>query len=121
VIAKRKGGRPKGLPKSGGRTKGTKNKIQSEVKLLAKEHGPAAIGVLARIMKHGENDSDRIAAAKVMLDRGEGRVPNPVNIGGFDGGPITKEFIDNLSREALDAMILKLAEVAGVPKPETGG
>ena len=71
-------------------------------------------------MKDGEHDTDRIAAARVLLDRGHGRVPNPVHLGGFDGGPITKDFINSLSDDALDAMILQLAEVAGAEPPTDG-
>jgi hypothetical protein len=62
VIAKRKGGRPKGLAKTGGRTKGTKNKIQSDIKLLAQDHGPAAIGV-------PKADLVSVALAVPTLDR----------------------------------------------------
>lgn len=37
-------------PKTGGRTAGTPNKITAEIKDVARQHGPAALAQLARIM-----------------------------------------------------------------------
>lgn len=66
-------GRPKGLPKTGGRTKGTPNKVSADIKALAQEHGPAAIATIISIMQTGENDGVRLAAAKELIDRGFGK------------------------------------------------
>lgn len=38
-------GRPKGLPKSGGRTKGTPNRVTADIKALAQTYGPEAIDI----------------------------------------------------------------------------
>ena len=64
----------KGKSKSGGRKKGTPNKVTADIKALAQEHGPDAIKKLLGWM----NDESiavatRVAAAKELLDRGYGR------------------------------------------------
>lgn len=40
---------------------------------LAKEHTPDAVQALASIMKRGESEQARVAAATAILDRGWGR------------------------------------------------
>lgn len=66
-------GRPKGIPKTGGRKPGTPNKVTSELQGLAQQYTDAAIKVLAMIMVRGENEQARIAAARELLDRGHGK------------------------------------------------
>jgi hypothetical protein len=59
------GGRPKGL---------------AEVQQLAREHAPAAVRTLARIMRsRASDDRARIAAAVALLDRGFGK-PSPSDL-----------------------------------------
>jgi hypothetical protein len=90
-------GRPKGLPKTGGRQKGSLNRVTADVKALAQNHGGEAIAMLATILTTSENDSARIAAAKELLDRGYGKSMQAVELSGADGGPIdhsvTVEFV----------------------------
>lgn len=90
--------RPKGLPKTGGRTAGTPNKITADIKALAQEHGVTAITMLATVMTTAESDQAKIAAAKELLDRGYGKATQAVELGGPNGGPIdmnmTVEFVD---------------------------
>jgi hypothetical protein len=59
--------------KTGGRQKGTPNKITADIKALAQEHGPSAIATIINIMQTGENDGVRLAAAKELIDRGFGK------------------------------------------------
>src|SRR3990172_12725078 len=60
--------------KSGGRRKGTPNKVTAEVRTLAQQHGADAIGTLAEIMADTtRNENARIAAARELLDRGYGK------------------------------------------------
>ena len=60
--------------KTGGRAKGTPNKVAHEVRSLAQQHGADAIGTLAEIMADPtRNENARIAAAREMLDRGYGK------------------------------------------------
>lgn len=70
-MAKR--GRKKGTPKTGGRKAGTPNKATAAVKAVAQEYTADAIDVLVQIMRKGEGEPARIAAARELLDRGHGR------------------------------------------------
>lgn len=78
-------GRPKGQPKTGGRQKGSLNKATAEVKTLAQQYGKESIDTLAKIMKEGESDASKIAAAKELLDRGYGKSTQAIT--GADGAP----------------------------------
>ncbi|WP_347467537.1 hypothetical protein [Burkholderia stagnalis] len=82
-------GRPKGYPKTGGRQKGTPNKVTADVKALAREYGPQMIHVLAKIATSQAKSvpaAAKVAAARELLDRGYGKPTQ--HIGGPDGGPI---------------------------------
>jgi hypothetical protein len=78
--------RPKGLPKTGGRQKGSVNKATADVKALAQEHGAEAIGRLVRIIKTSKNEVAVIAATREILDRGYGKAKQGVELSGADGG-----------------------------------
>jgi len=75
-------GRPKGLPKSGGRQKGTPNHATSEIKELARQHGQAALATIVQLMHSAENDQTRLAAAKELIDRGYGKAAQAVEVEG---------------------------------------
>lgn len=72
-------GRPKGTPKTGGRSKGTPNRATADVKSLAQLHGPAAIAEAVRIMQKSESDQARMAAIKEILDRAYGKATQPIS------------------------------------------
>ena len=74
--------------KTGGRVKGTPNKITADIKALAQVHAADAILQLATILTTSENDSARIAAAKELLDRGYGKSMQGVELTGKDGHPV---------------------------------
>jgi hypothetical protein len=63
-----------------GRPKGSPNKVRPEVRLVARDFGPEAIGVLRRIM-NDENTpaAQRISAAALLLDRAYGRALQPID------------------------------------------
>ena len=70
-------GKPKGLPKSGGRKPGSRNKA-TDTELgalsdLAKQHTRAAIDALVRICTKGQSESAVVSASVALLDRGYGR------------------------------------------------
>ena len=46
-----------------------------EVRELAREHTPEAIATLVAIMREGQSEASRVAAADAILDRGWGRPP----------------------------------------------
>ena len=65
--------------KSGGRQKGTKNLVNVDVKLLAKQHTEAAITTLADIMNCEDcSETSRIQAAIALLDRAHGKAPQHI-------------------------------------------
>jgi hypothetical protein len=81
-------GRPKGLPKTGGRAKGVTNKVAADIKALAQEHGPDAVKTLAEIMKDvSVSPAARVAAAKELIDRGYGKAMQTTELTGKDGAP----------------------------------
>jgi len=66
-----------GIREGSGRPAGAVNKATSELKLnlseLARQHTNDALETLVEVMKSGQSDSARIAAATSILDRGYGR------------------------------------------------
>ena len=66
-------GRRRGTTKTGGRHKGTPNKVTVAVREAALKHGPGAVSELARLMTNAESESVRIAACREILDRAYGR------------------------------------------------
>jgi hypothetical protein len=66
----------------GGRKPGVPNKATAEVRLLAREHRPAAIKELARLATEARSGQARIAASNALLDRAYGRsqVGQPIEI-----------------------------------------
>ena len=59
--------------KTGGRAKGSLNKVTAEVKLIARRHGIEAVAALVAIMRQATSDATRIAAIKELLDRAYGK------------------------------------------------
>ena len=66
-----------GIREGSGRPAGAVNKATSELKLnlseLAREYTNDALDTLVDVMKSGQSESARIAAATAILDRGYGR------------------------------------------------
>ena len=94
-------GRPKGLPKTGGRTKGTPNKLTADIKALAQEYGPEALETLAKLMRATKTPAAaRVAAAKELMDRGFGKSTQAVEMSGPAGAPI--ETVARVTRTIID-------------------
>jgi hypothetical protein len=73
--------RPAGLPKTGGRKPGVRNKVTLDVKEAAQAFTADAIGTLAEIMKGAEQPAAaRVAAANALLDRGYGKPKQSVDV-----------------------------------------
>jgi hypothetical protein len=99
--------RPKGLPKTGGRTAGTPNRATAEVKALAQEHTEAAVRVLAEIMASTDaSPAARVSAASALLDRGHGRPSQAIT------GPGDKDLIpaNTATPDRVAAVFLALTE-----------
>lgn len=81
--------RPKGTPRTGGRQKGTLNKVTADVRAIAQKYGPAAIATLAEIMEDRKQPAPaRVSAAKELLDRAYGKSPQPIS--DADGGSLSE-------------------------------
>lgn len=89
--------RPKGLPKTGGRQKGTPNKATAGVKAAAQAYTVEAIETLVVIMRTGENEQARIAAAKELIDRGHGKARQTIE---HEGDVMRPVVIDLLHHDA---------------------
>ena len=84
-------GRPKGLPKTGGRQKGVGNRVGADVRELARQYTTQAIEVLVAIMLN-PNHTSQAMAANSLLDRGWGKAPQALT--GADGeGPVIVKII----------------------------
>lgn len=73
-------GRKPGGPKTGGRLKGTANKVGADVRALAREYTEQAIETLAKAMTKAEEWSARVAAAKILLERGWGAPKQDISV-----------------------------------------
>jgi hypothetical protein len=71
--------KPKGAPKTGGRKKGTANRIGKDVRALAQAYTEEAIETLAAIMrdKHAPPQARALAADR-LLDRAWGKAPQAI-------------------------------------------
>lgn len=65
-------GRKPGAPKTGGRQKGSVNKVGADVRALAREYTVESIETLAKALTKAPEWSARVNAAKILLERGWG-------------------------------------------------
>ena len=56
-----------------GRPKGSVNKATADIRAAAQAYTDDALATLAQIMKAGESEAARVAAANSILDRGFGK------------------------------------------------
>lgn len=56
----------------------------------ARQYGPASVDALADVAANG-TDAARVSAASTLLDRGFGKVGQPIELTGTDGGPVALE------------------------------
>jgi len=80
-------GRKPGTPKTGGRQKGTPNKATAALRDIARQYTEEAVEALVGILRDGETDAAKVAAAKEILDRGYGKATTVI-AGDEDGGPV---------------------------------
>lgn len=92
--------------KTGGRTKGTPNKVTADIKAIAQSFGEEAITHLVEIARDGDAaPAARVAAVKEILDRGYGKAKQPLEHTGADGAPI--EMRQTLDVSSLPTEILE--------------
>lgn len=84
-MAKR--GRKPGTPKTGGRQKGTPNKVGASLREAARLYTDEALALFVEMMRaESVFPQVRLAAARELMDRGYGRPAQAIT--GEDGGPI---------------------------------
>lgn len=86
--------------KTGGRQKGSRNKVGADLRTAAQRYTDEALETLAAIMRASESDASRVAAATALLDRGHGR-------------PAQKQDIDLNVRHGLVDILAELGEGEG--------
>lgn len=94
--------------KTGGRQKGTPNKVaRVDIQKSARVFGLRALATLVDVMEDERaNNSDRISAAKEILDRGFGKTKQVTEITGADGGDIqTKLTIEFVGQPPINAVV----------------
>lgn len=94
--------------KTGGRQKGTPNKVaRVDIRKTAALFSLRAVSTLVEIMEDEKaNNSDRISAAKEILDRAHGKAKQITEIGGIDGGDIqTKLTIEFVGQPPIRATV----------------
>lgn len=70
-----------GAREGAGRKPGSPNKATREIRALAGEHAPTAIGTLVELMKDDATPAAaRVAASKELIERGFGRTGNVVSL-----------------------------------------
>jgi hypothetical protein len=72
--------------KTGGRHRGTPNRRRPNSRRPRRRYTREALRELATIMRSGQSEPARIAAAKELLDRGHGKGPQALT--NADGGPL---------------------------------
>jgi hypothetical protein len=100
-------GRPKGSvnkPKEIVPPKTAREKMRDAV-LLAREATPEAVAKLVSLMRHGDNDQIKLAAANAILDRGLGKPTQPVDV----------SFVKQIGQMSLDELIELEAKIASLP------
>lgn len=91
-MANGRPGRPKGLPKTGGRKKGVGDKSTADLVALCQTYTVEAVGVLRGIMNDpGAKEPARVTAANIILERGHGKAAQPIT--GGDGGPLVVQIL----------------------------
>ena len=101
----------KGKPKTGGRKKGTPNKVLHCIKEVARVHGNASIKVLFKMMMDTATVQNvRLGCAKELLDRGYGKPIAQITHTGANDGPIITEDISMLELARRSAFLLVMAD-----------
>lgn len=103
--------------KTGGRKAGTPNKVSRvDIRKTAAIFSLRAVATLVEIMENEKaNNSDRIAAAKEILDRAHGKAKQITEISGVDGDEIqTKLTIEFVGQPPINARVdAQLTDKAG--------
>ncbi len=98
--------------KTGGRRKGTPNKVTAEIRDAAQQYTVEALEGLAQIARNSDSDAAKVAAWKAILDRGHGRPAQEVVLGGPEGGAIEVKEVSMIEVARRIAFVLAQAAIA---------
>ncbi len=73
IKSKSTGGAREGAGRPPGRANVATQALKATLSELAREHTQEALGVVLQVMREGDTDAIRLAAANIVLDRGYGR------------------------------------------------
>jgi len=98
-----------------------KNSDKPSLPAQARQHAPAAIGELVRIIENTKSDAARLAAINILFDRGLGKPPKPLDIAIKDrvkpARPPSKEQLErrvaNYEQLILEAFTPRTAKAEG--------
>jgi hypothetical protein len=76
---------------------GSRPAVVKPLQELARTHTAMAIRTLAHVAKKGKNESARITAASMLLDRGYGRPPQSIDIRALFEQKLTELTMDELA------------------------
>jgi hypothetical protein len=75
-------GRKPGTPKTGGRKKGSVNKVGADLRAAAREHTEDALKTIIALMKAKTSPAAvKLRAAEFIIERGWGKATQPVEVG----------------------------------------
>lgn len=111
ATAKRGGKRTGAGRKPGSPSRATRAQ-KATLSELARAHTATALATLVKVMRTGESDASKVAAANSILDRGYGKPRQSVEHSGAGGGPIQMVDLTKLSDEQLAALEPVLAALA---------
>lgn len=98
--------------KTGGRRKGTPNKITREISELARGYAPAALKELSRLAKAAESEAARVSAIGMLLDRAYGKPAQAVRHSGAIGNYDPTK-VSDADLERLEAILGPIADAGG--------
>lgn len=99
IQSKSKAGRPPG------RSNVATTVMRRTLGELAREHTEAALETVLTVMRTGETDAIRLAAAVHILDRGYGRVTAPVEVTSNTSGLMTMTEAQDRTQRAVLAIL----------------
>lgn len=95
--------------KTGGRRKGTPNRVTKEISELARAYAPAALKELARLAKAAESESARVSAIGMLLDRAYGKPSQAIQHSGAVGTYDLSK-VSDADLERLEAILGPIAD-----------
>lgn len=85
---------------------GGRPKAEIDLRALARTYTKEALDTLLKVMRAGDKDSARVAAAVAVLDRGYGKPAQTVDV-------TTRRAVDEVPEDLVDAAIERLAASLG--------